>query len=63
MLSSQQWPGNLRQIVEVVERLVARVPPGGIIDSATVQDELAEASTQASVRLLASSWAKVAATA
>jgi DNA-binding NtrC family response regulator len=42
-LSGQQWPGNVRQLQNFIERVLVLAPPGDVIDGATVEKELARA--------------------
>ena len=43
LLTGQQWPGNVRQLQNFMERLVVLAPPGDVIEATTVQRELARA--------------------
>ncbi|MBL8914287.1 MAG: sigma-54-dependent Fis family transcriptional regulator [Archangium sp.] len=43
LLGAQQWPGNVRQLQNFIERVLVLAPPGDVIDAASVQKELARA--------------------
>ncbi|PZR13286.1 MAG: two-component system response regulator [Archangium gephyra] len=47
LLSSQPWPGNVRQLQNFIERLLVLSPPGDVIDKVTVEKELARAGADA----------------
>jgi DNA-binding NtrC family response regulator len=57
LLSQQHWPGNLRQILGIIEQLVAGARRDGTITVRQVEQELAQASEEASLQLGGSSWA------
>lgn len=43
LLGAQQWPGNVRQLQNFIERVLVLAPPGDLIDAAAVQKELSRA--------------------
>lgn len=47
LLSAQQWPGNVRQLQNFIERVLVLAPPGDVIEGATVEKELARAGLDA----------------
>ncbi len=47
LLSSQAWPGNVRQLQNFIERLLVLAPPGDIIERAAVEKELSRAGLDA----------------
>ncbi len=47
LVSSQEWPGNVRQLQNFVEGLMVLAPPGELIDAATVTRELARSGMSA----------------
>ncbi|MFT3711437.1 MAG: sigma-54 dependent transcriptional regulator [Archangium sp.] len=46
-LSTQDWPGNVRQLQNFIERVLVLAPPGDLIDGSTVEKELARAGLDA----------------
>jgi len=47
LLSGQQWPGNVRQLQNFIERVLVLAPPGDVIEATTVERELARAGLDA----------------
>ena len=47
LLSSQAWPGNVRQLQNFIERLLVLAPPGDVIERAAVEKELSRAGLDA----------------
>jgi DNA-binding NtrC family response regulator len=43
LLKTLEWPGNVRQLQNFIERLVVLAPPGDVIEEATVKKEITRA--------------------